>query len=91
MRSIDASILARIPLAEVEKVTFSKRDELATDLICCAVEASGRTWTFHEEMPGWDSLIRYLERLPGFDRDWFRSVSKPAFEPCETLAYQRQG
>jgi hypothetical protein len=37
MSVIDTGLLARLPLPDIGKVTFFKRDELTTDLICCAV------------------------------------------------------
>ena len=80
-----------LPLDAIERVAFFKRDEVTSDLLCCRIEAYGLSWTAHEEMAGWAGLIRRLERLPGFRRDWFAAVSKPAFEPCELVAYERSG
>ena len=37
MAAIDAELLARLPLTQIDKVTFYKRDEVTTDLICCDV------------------------------------------------------
>ena len=88
---ITPSKLDDLPLDRIDSVTFYKRDELVTDLICCDLVTDGRTWTFHEEADGWDMLLRHLEKLPGFRLDWYRAVSQPAFEPCETVAYQRDG
>jgi len=81
--------LNRLRLSSIDKVTFYKRDEIATDLICCEVVAADKFWTFHEEMPGWDALIAHLTGLPGFREDWFASVSQPAFASCETVAFMR--
>jgi hypothetical protein len=63
--AIDAATLARLPLGAIDRVTFYKRDEITTDLICCDVEADGQAWFFHEEVEGWDLLMTHLERLPG--------------------------
>jgi hypothetical protein len=90
MGRIDADLLARLPLAEVSKVAFYKRDEITSDLICCEVSVDGETWTFHEEMHGWGLLIEHLESLPGFRRDWFPAVSQPPFAASETVAFNRQ-
>ena len=87
---IDQSILDRLLLAEIDSVTFYKRDELTTDLICCDVGVDGRVWVFHEEADGWDLLLLHLERLPGFRMDWYQSVALPPFAPCETVAYRRR-
>lgn len=76
-----------LPLSSIDKVTFTKRDEITTDLICCEVVTGEQIWTFHEEMPGWDALIAHLSGLPGFREDWFAAVSQPAFAPCETVAF----
>lgn len=89
MAGIDAATLDALPLAEIETVTLFKRDEITADLICCEVEIGARTWLFHEEMAGWGVLIRHLEQLPGFRTDWFAAVSRPAFEPCVTVAFRR--
>lgn len=40
---IPADIRERLPLTDIQKVTFYKRDELTTDLICCDVEVCGQT------------------------------------------------
>jgi hypothetical protein len=90
MRIIDGSVLDRLPLEEVEKVTFFKRDEITSDLICCELSIAGKVWTFHEEVPGWDLLIGHLQSLPGFRADWFAQVSQPAFARSETVAFSRQ-
>jgi hypothetical protein len=86
---IPGDIHEQLPLAVIQKVTFYKRDELTTDLICCDVEARGRTWFFHEEAEGWDEFLRYLERLPSFRQDWYEAVVHPPFAACETVAYDR--
>ena len=78
-----------LPNAAIERVVFYKRDEIATDLICCEVWASGETFFAHEEAPVWKSLLTKLEALPGFDSDWPQSVVLPPFERCETIAYDR--
>jgi aminoglycoside phosphotransferase len=54
MEAITPALLDQLPLAEIERVTFFKRDELTSDLICCNVQAAGRGWLFHEEMTGWE-------------------------------------
>lgn len=89
MTRIDAGLLERIPLSEIDTVTFWKHDEITTDLICCAVEAGGKSWTFHEEMAGWPLLLEHLEKLPGFRADWYAAVYQPAFAPCVTVAFRR--
>jgi len=89
MAKIDADTLAQLPLARVEKVTFYKRDEMTTDLICCEVVLTDIVRTFHEELDGWTSLIDHLAKLPGFRADWFAVVSQPPFATCETVAFNR--
>ena len=76
-------------LTAIDRVTFFKRDEITTDLICCDIEVGGQTWFFHEEAAGWDELTRQLETLPGFRGDWFAAVSMPPFSTSETVAYTR--
>ncbi len=75
MARIDPDLLAQLPLTGVGKVTFYKRDEITTDLICCDVVGGDKVWTFHEELVGWDLLINHLESLPSFRADWFAAVS----------------
>ena len=89
MAGIDAKVLTQLPLEEVGKVTFYKRDEITTDLICCDMEIGGKVWTFHEELVGWDLLIDHLQRLPRFASDWFAAVSQPPFATSETVAFSR--
>ena len=89
MSRVDANLLARLPLEDVQKVTFYKRDELTTDLICCDVVIGEQVWTFHEELVGWDLLMAHVSALPGFRSDWFEAVSQPAFVISETEAFSR--
>lgn len=79
----------QLPLADIQRVTFYKRDELTTDLICCDIEARGRTWFYHEEAEGWDHLLHHLEQLPNFRRDWYEAAVHPPFAACETVAFSR--
>jgi hypothetical protein len=89
MAIIDADLLAELPLTEVAKLTFYKRDELTMDLICCDVLVGGQTWTFHEELVGSDLLIDHLQGLSTFRGDWFAAVSQPPFSTSETVAFSR--
>jgi hypothetical protein len=60
--------VVQVPFAEIREVTFYKRDELTTDLICCDVLVgtgeSALVWTLHKEMWGFDKLTQLLEELP---------------------------
>ena len=77
-------------LDAVERVEFFKRDQVTTDVICCEIALrDGRFLEWNEDMSDWPAIIASLERLPGFDRDWFARVSQPPFEPSCHLAYQR--
>jgi hypothetical protein len=86
---IPSDIREQLPLTDIQKVTFYKRDELTTELICCDVQARGQTWFFHEHAEGWDELVRYLERLPSFRKDWYEAVVQPPFAASETVAFTR--
>ncbi|HUE79506.1 MAG TPA: hypothetical protein VMN38_07735 [Sphingomicrobium sp.] len=90
MKAIDADTLGQLPLTEITRVTFYKRDEMTTDLICCEVILDGQAWTFHEELFGWDILLQHLYKLPGFRTDWYAAVSQPPFATRETVAFSRQ-
>jgi hypothetical protein len=89
MACIDAELLCRLPLADVEQVVFYKRDELTTDLICCDVKIAGRVWTFHEALDGWRLLISHLTALPGFRSDALAAISEPPFLFSEAVAFRR--
>ena len=90
MRTIDANLLHRLPLKDIANVTFYKRDEITTDLICCDVAADGEAWTFHEEVVGWDLLLQHLYKLPKFRTDWYAAVSQSPFATSEMVAFSRQ-
>ncbi|GAA3909100.1 hypothetical protein GCM10022276_29210 [Sphingomonas limnosediminicola] len=89
MAAIDAEVLARLQLHDIAKVTFYKRDELTTDLICCEVLVGEEMYTFHEELVGWD-FIDHLQALPDFSSDWFAAISHPPFAAGESVAFSRQ-
>jgi hypothetical protein len=78
---------------QIRKVTFYKRDEFTTDLICCDVEVDNgsetQVWSNHEETDTWNEWIEAFDKLPGFATDWFSRVSYPAFVSCVTVAYER--
>ena len=82
-------------LSTVRSVTFYKRDELTTDLICCDVDVDHTdgvlTWFNHEEADDWINCIEAFETLPGFDTNWRSKVVQPPFAYCVTLAYLREG
>jgi hypothetical protein len=80
---------------EIRKITMYKRDEFTTDLICCDIEFERfgvrRTYFVHEEVEGWNELVEaFADRLPGFFKDWWGVVAKPAFEPNITVVYVHQ-
>ena len=89
MNAIDRVALDQLPLHQIEAVTFYKRDQITTDLICCDVEIGGKTWCLHEEVEGWDLLTKHLEQLPGFRSDWYTAVVRPPFAPSEIVAFRR--
>ncbi|MEL7682821.1 hypothetical protein AAG594_00640 [Citromicrobium bathyomarinum] len=80
--------IAKPPLDTIESITFFKRDELTTDLICCEINANGQTHLYHEEWEGWEDLIADLEGIDGFRRDWFSKVSQPPFSASRFLAFE---
>ena len=90
MTAIDATLLEQLPLTDSAKVTFYKRDEITSDLICCDVVAGGSAWAFNEEQVGWDLLLQHLYKLPDFQTGWYAAVSQPPFATSETVAFSRQ-
>jgi hypothetical protein len=89
VKNIDQSVIEQLPLETIDRVTFYKRDELTTDLICCDIDVVSQIWRFHEEVPGWELLLRHLAQLPGFRVDWYAAVVQPAFATNETVAFSR--
>lgn len=89
MSRINDQLLTRLPLPDIDRVTFYKRDEITTDLICCDIIAGDATWSFHEEVAGWDLLLRHLQKLPLFRADWYEAVSQPPFALSEIVAFSR--
>lgn len=89
MTAIDAQLLRQLLLTDIAKVTFYKRDEITSDLICCDVAVNGATWTFNEEQVGWDLLLQHIYKLPNFRTDWYAAVSQPPFATSETVAFSR--
>jgi hypothetical protein len=77
------------PVSIIEQVTFYRRDLLTIDLLCCEVQAGGRSWTFDEEAPGWTAFIQSLDQLPGFRSDWRAHIIQPPFQECRFTAYSR--
>jgi hypothetical protein len=86
---IDRHAIEQLPLEQITRVTFYKRDEITTDLICCDVELNGRSWFFHEDVTGWDLLLKHLEQLPLFKRDWHETLVQPPFDRREIVAFSR--
>jgi len=86
---IDSSLIDQLSHDQIRAVTFYKRDEITTDLICCEVDVAGQIWFFHEELAGWQMLVAHLEQLPGFKTDWYAAVVQPTFARSETIAFTR--
>jgi len=81
-----------VALNDVEEVSFFKRDELVTDLVCCEIRVNandGPVWFFHEQVVGFGSLVTLLERLPAFDLAWRDKVILPPFAENRTVAFRR--
>jgi hypothetical protein len=82
-----------VSLDEVSAILAYKRDELATDLICCDIvtgPAGGeQVRTIHEEIPGFNAVMARLESLPGFDRQWRKAVILPPFAENRTIIFKR--
>ena len=83
------SDLAAFTPDDIRRVTFFKRDELTSDLICCEVSSKNRHWIFHEERGDWPELLALLATLPNFVSDWYERVSHPPFAPSRFIAFER--
>lgn len=89
MQNVAEILLTELPLVEISRVEFFKRDEITTDLICCEITVGDSHFLFHEDMTGWELLLEHLARLPGFTADWRDSVVLPPFAECRTVAFSR--
>lgn len=76
-------------MPEIQNVTFYKRDEITTDLLCCDIVVGDRVLSFHEEMTSWDVVLARLGELPGFRTEWFSQVSQPPFAESSFVAFNR--
>lgn len=82
-------MVAQLPLTDLAKVTFYKRDELTTDLICCDVMVG--TKCGHSTRNSSTGICSsHLQGLPSFRGDWFAAVSQPPFANSEAVALSRQ-
>ena len=77
---------------EIIAIVAYKMDQIVADLICCDVfTRSGKdelVRTVHEEMQGFDMLMRSFASLPGFDQEWWPKVVQPAFAKNRTVLYE---
>ena len=87
MTTINAALLEKLPLAQIWRVAFYKRDEITTDLSCRDVAVGDKVWSFHEENVGWVFLLQHVQKLPQFRSDWFEAVTQSAFATNETIAF----
>jgi len=82
-----------VRLSDIREISAYKRDLFTTDLICCDIEndtKDGRyTRTIHEEMVGFTEVIKELETLDGFYKDWREVVVFPPFQQNYTIIYRR--
>ena len=79
--------------SEVLCVTAFKRDLFAVDQICLEFESKKGFFLIHEEMKGWDSLIKRLpDYLPGCknEKEWFEVVMLPPFELNLTTIFDKK-
>ncbi|MBL0767903.1 hypothetical protein K5P26_04330 [Sphingopyxis sp. XHP0097] len=83
------SQLAAFTSDDIRRVTFFKRDELTSDLICCEISCEERYWIFHEEMDKWHPLLALLGSLPNFAANWYERVSQPPFARSRFIAFDR--
>jgi hypothetical protein len=90
MQEIGPALIGELAASQIEAVTFYKRDEVTTDLICCEIRIGQKVWLFHEEVKGWELLIAHLQKLPGFRSDWYAAVVQLPFAASETVAYRRR-
>lgn len=81
----------RIRWRDVERITAYKRDQLSTDLICldfACVEGDG-LYMVHEDLPGYEEMVRTLEATLPLLAGWWAEVAHPPFAPNATVIYQR--
>ncbi|QIG80189.1 hypothetical protein [Stakelama tenebrarum] len=78
-----------LSLSDIRNVTFYKRIDPQAELLCCEVEMRGRRYFFHERSQIWSRLIRQLETLPGFRRDWRALLAKARGAGRRMVAFER--
>ena len=81
-----------MPWANVRRVTAFKRDELTTDLICLTFSDGEISIEVHEEMSGWEELMREIPiRLSGAlpEDQILAAVVQPPFATNLTVVYDR--
>ena len=83
-----------VPFSAITKIEIYKRDEISSDLICLDIfhEAPDgpHVLFLHEELEGYDDLLKCFAKLPGFDSSWPRKVVTPAFAENRTVVYDRE-
>lgn len=82
-----------VSFAEVSAIVAYKLDELTADLVCCDIVTGAgdgkQIRTIHEELLGFDAVMKAFEALPGFDRRWRDAVVLPPFATNRTVVYDR--
>jgi hypothetical protein len=81
-----------ILFAEVVRLEIYKMDLITVDLVCLDVtlraSAAGlRTYTIHEDMPGWGATSAALGAQFGFDQGDIGRIWNPAFKECRTVLF----
>lgn len=76
-------------LSQVTRIEAYKTDLFIVDSICFDLHfADGSVVSKCEEDDEWRKLLARVERLPGFDKQWFGKVAFPAFKECRTVIYE---
>ena len=76
-----------------------KKDELTTDLVCVEIEFAepgtrhedgrGSVLLIHEQMPGFDEVMRRMEGLPDFQANWRSAVCREPFATDSVTIFRR--
>ena len=86
----DGGRLFLVKWSEVLEVFGFKEDWGTVDCICLGFRVSD-DGTFHEvneEMPGWEHLVKELDRVfPNTTKDWWKTVAFPAFATNRTTIW----
>lgn len=87
---MSCAAIRALPDDEIDRVIFFRRAEVEIDPVCCEVHSGHVVYYAHQEERDWLDMLERLERLPGFMKDWFATLTEPPFPRLEMIVYERK-